>query len=194
MGADAFQLPKEGRQGRALIAATEQGGERMLVGIELGEPVEAKEGGKKQGLKASPQRLVTVMHEGKVVIGVRLLMGCDRLVKPSHNRVKGACLIEPMRKEMHAHRGQTGLYADDVGAGGCMLMTGGVARASLGSTQMPLTSQAVEMADTDVKRRMTVGDLVEQEPTGALGLFMKYVEDQRLFDVTALSTRIKGWT
>jgi hypothetical protein len=74
---------------------------------------------------------------------------------------------------MHAHIGQTGLDADDVGAGGRKPMTRGVARASLGSIQLPLTSQAVEMADTDVKRRMTVGYLVEQEPTGALGLFMK---------------------
>jgi len=62
---------------------------------------------------------------------------------------------------MHAHIGQTGLYADDVGAGGRRPMTGGVARASLGSIQLPLTSQAVEMADTEVKRRMTVGYLVE---------------------------------
>ena len=173
MGADTLELPKEWRQGRALIAATEHGGERMLVGIELGEPVDAKEGGKKQGLKASPQSLVAVMQEGKVVIGVRLPMGGDRLLELSHNRVKGALLIEPMRKEMHAHIGQTGLYADDVGAGGRRPMTRGVARASLGSIQLPLTSQAVEMADTDVKRRMTVGYLVEQEPTGALGLFMK---------------------
>ncbi len=145
----------------------------MLVGIELGESVNAKEGGKKQSLKPSTKGLVAVMQEGKVVIGVRLLMGCDRLVKPSHNRVKGACLIEPMRKEMHADIGQTGLDADDVGAGGRRPRTRGVARASLGTTKLPLTSQAVEMADTDVKRRMTVGDLVEQEPTGALGLFMK---------------------
>jgi hypothetical protein len=80
-----------------------------------------------------------------------------------------------MLEEMHAHIGQTGLDADDVGAGGSRPMRRSVARASLGSTKLPLTSQAVEMADTDVKRRMTLGDLVEQEPTGALGLFMKQV-------------------
>ena len=39
-----------------------------------------------------------------------------------------------------------------------------------------------------------MGALVEQEPTGALGLFMQYVYDQRLFEVTDLSTRTKGWT
>jgi hypothetical protein len=115
------------------------------------------------------------MQEGEVVTGVRLLMGCDRLLELSHNRVKGTLLIEPMLKEMHAHIGQTGLDADDVGAGARRSMTRGVARASLGSAKLPLTSQAVEMADTDVKRRTTLGDLVEQEPTGALGLYMKYV-------------------
>ncbi len=114
-----------------------------------------------------------MMQQGKVVTGMRLLMGGDRLVELRHNRVKGALLIEPMLKEMHAHRGQTGLDADAGGAGGRRTPWRGVARASLGAAKLPLMSQAVEMADTDVKRHMTLGDLVEQEPTGALGLFMK---------------------
>ncbi len=177
-----------------LITPTQQGGQWMLVGIELGETFNAKERGKKQGLKASPQGLVTVMHEGKVVTRMGLLMGRDSLLELSDSRVEGVLLIEPRLKEMHAHRGQTGLDADDHGVGGRRPMRGSVARASLGSAQLPLTSQAVEMTDTDIEGRMTLGHLVEEEPTGALGLFMKQVEDQSLFDITELSTGTKGWT
>ncbi len=161
MGAETLKLPKEGRQGRALITPTQQGGQWMLVGIELGETFNAKERSKKQGLKASPQGLVTVMQEGKVVTRMTLLMGRDSLLELIDYQVEGALLIEPRLKEMHAHIGQTGLDADDLGAGGRRPMRGRVARASLGAAKLPLTSQAVEMTDTDVKRDMMLGHLVE---------------------------------
>ena len=61
IGPDALQLSKELRQGGALIAATEQRGERMLARIKLGELLDAKEGGKKEGLKTVTQRLLAVM-------------------------------------------------------------------------------------------------------------------------------------
>jgi hypothetical protein len=147
----------------------------MFVDIELGESIDAQERGKQQGLKASPQGLITVMQEGKVVTGMGFLVDGDGLLELRHYGVEGTLLIEPVLKEMHAHIGQTGLDADDAGAGGRRPMTGGMSRASLGSTKLPLTSQAVEMTDTDVKRRMALGDLVEHEPTGAQGLFMKQV-------------------
>ncbi len=54
-------MPKELCQGGALIAATEQRGERMLARIKLGEVLDAKEGGKKEGLKTVTQRLLAVM-------------------------------------------------------------------------------------------------------------------------------------
>jgi len=41
MSTDPLQVPKELPQGRALITATEQGGKGMLVGIELGESIDA---------------------------------------------------------------------------------------------------------------------------------------------------------
>ncbi len=194
MGADTLELPKELRQGGALRAATEQGGERMLVGIELGEAFDAKEGSQKEGLEASPQGLVAVMQEGKVVIRMRLLVARDGLLKLSDHRVEDALLIEPMLKEMEAYRGQTGLYPDDLGPAGRWPMTGGVARAPLRAAKLPLTPQAVEMTDTDIEGRMTLGHLVEQESTGALRVFMQQVQQESFVDDIELSTRKKGWT
>ena len=194
MGTDPLQLPKELPQGRALITATEQRGKWMLVGIELGQSVDAKEGRKEQGLKPSQQSLVTVMQEGKVVVGMGLLIGLGGLLELSHYRVEGVLLIEPMLKEMNAHIEQTGLDPDDLGAGGRRPMTRRVVRAALGAAEPPPPSQAVEMTDTDIKRDMTLGHLIEEESTGALRVVMKQGHQQRFVNVIELSTGTKRWT
>ena len=85
-----------------LIAPAKQGPERMLASIELREPVDTQQGGKKQGLKAAQKCLLTVMEQGKVIAWMRLLIGLYRLRELSHNRVKGMLLVEPMGKHMHA--------------------------------------------------------------------------------------------
>jgi len=62
-----------------------------------------QQGGKKQGLKAPPQRLLAVMQQREVIVGLGALMGLDGLSELGDNRAKGIVLIEPMGKEMHAH-------------------------------------------------------------------------------------------
>jgi hypothetical protein len=166
----------------------------MLVGIELGESLDAQERREKQGLKPSPQRLVTVMQEGKVVVGMGLPIGLDGLLELRHHRVEGPVLIEPMLQEMHAHIEHTGLDSDDLGAGDRRPMTRRVVRAALGAAQLPPPSQAVEMTDTDVQRDMTLGHLVEEESTGALRVFMKQGHQERFVNVIELSTGTKRWT
>jgi hypothetical protein len=47
----------------------------MRVGIERRESVDAKQGRQQESLKAAPQRLLPVRQQGKVVIGMRGLMG-----------------------------------------------------------------------------------------------------------------------
>ena len=74
----------------------------MLAGIEPREPVDTQQGGKKQRLKAAQKRLFAVMHQGKVIARMRLLLGLYRLCKLSYNRVKGMLLVEPMGQHMHA--------------------------------------------------------------------------------------------
>jgi len=48
-------------------------GERMFMGIERGESVDAKPGRKKQRLKAAHKRRRTMMQQGKVVARMRVL-------------------------------------------------------------------------------------------------------------------------
>jgi len=51
-------------------------------------------------------------EEGKVVTGMRVLMGSGGLVELSHKRGKGPLVIEPMGQEMHADKRQTGRNLD----------------------------------------------------------------------------------
>ena len=104
IGPDALQLSKERRQGGALRAVTEQRGEWMLARIKLSEVLDAKEGGKKEGLKTVTQRLLAVMYQGKVVVRMRVLMGLYGLRELGDHQVKGPLVVKPMRKEMHAHK------------------------------------------------------------------------------------------
>ena len=81
----------------------------MLVGIERSEPVDAQQGCKKERLKAVHKRLLPVMQQSKVVIGIRTLMSLYRLRELGHNRAQGLVLVKPMGKKMHAHIRQMGV-------------------------------------------------------------------------------------
>jgi len=101
-GPDTLALTQKLMPRPAVIAPAKQGPERMRAGIELREPVDTQQGGKKQCLKAAQKRLLAVRQQGKVIARMRLLLGLYRLRELSHNRVKGMLLVEPMGKHMHA--------------------------------------------------------------------------------------------
>ena len=84
------------------------------MGIKRAEAVDTPQGGKKQGLKAAQKRLLAVMQQGKVIARMRLLIGLYRLRELSHHRVKGMLLVEPMGKQMHADKRQTGYNLDEM--------------------------------------------------------------------------------
>ena len=67
-----------------------------------GEALDAPQGGKKQGLEAATQRLVAMRQPGKVVCGMGVLMGRNRLRETGSHGLKGLRLSEPMGKKMHA--------------------------------------------------------------------------------------------
>jgi hypothetical protein len=132
---------------------------------------------------------------GSILVSVKgLLIGEDGLLKLRYNRVEGPLLSEPMGKEMHAHIREMRLYPDDLGSGAPWLRSGLVARSAFGPTELPLTPQAIEMAHTDVQGGMSLGDLVEQESTGALRIVVKDVPHHGLVNLPELSTGTKGWT
>jgi len=140
------------------------------------------------------QRLFAVMQQGKVIIRIRVLMGLDGLREVGDNRVKCPLLIEPMRKEMHAHVGQMGPHPDDLCARGRRPTTWVVARTALGPIALPPTPQPIEMANTDLNGCMSLGDFVAQESPRALWVVVECFPYQGLLDVTELSASTKGWT
>ena len=84
------------------------------MGIERGESVDAKQGRKKQRLKAAHKRRLTMMQQGKVVARMRVLMRLYRLGELGHHRAQGLVLVEPMGKQMHADTRQTGRNLDEM--------------------------------------------------------------------------------
>ena len=86
----------------------------MLVGIKPRECLDPQQGRKKQCLEAPPQRLVPVMQQGKVVIGMGALMGLDGLLELDHHWAKDLVLVEPVGKEMHPRKLQMGRGLDDL--------------------------------------------------------------------------------
>src|SRR6266436_6340280 len=79
----------------------------MRMRIQRGESVDPHQGRKKQRLKAPSQRLLAVMEQGKVVAGMRTLLGLYRLREWLHHRTTETLLVEPNGKQMYAHRRQT---------------------------------------------------------------------------------------
>jgi hypothetical protein len=173
IGPDALQLSKELRQGGALIAVTEQRGERMLARIKLSEVLDAKEGGKKEGLKTVTQRLLAVMSQGKVVVRMRGLLALYGLRELGHNRVKGRLVVEPMRKEMHAHKRQTGPDADDRCSRDSRPRGGRLTRPALATIELPLHPPPVELAQADHNRSLSPSGLIEQQPARALRVLLE---------------------
>jgi hypothetical protein len=86
----------------------------MLMGIERGESVDAKQWRKKQRLKAALKRRLAMMQQGKVVARMRVFMRRYRLRELGHNRAQGPVLVEPMGKQMHPDKGQTGRNLDEM--------------------------------------------------------------------------------
>src|SRR3989441_7703811 len=123
---------------------------------------------------------------------MRLLMGLYGLLELGDNRVQCPLLIEPLSKEMHAHIGQMGPHLDDLCPRGRRPTAWSLARAALGPIELPPAPQAIPMANTAVNGRMTLGDLVEQEPTRALRVGMKQGPQPGLLNVTELSACTKG--
>ena len=101
-GINAFELPQQLTQSRAVIAPAKQRRKRMLVRIEPRQFLDPQQGRKKQRLEATTERLLPVMQQGKVGVGMGALMGLDRLRELPHYQAKDLALVQPVGKEMHA--------------------------------------------------------------------------------------------
>ena len=164
------------------------------MGSERGASVEAKQGGKKQGLKAPKPRPLAVRHQGQVVACMRALMGGYHLLEAGHNRAKGMRLVEPVGQEMHASIRQTGRALDKRCARGTRAMAWRLTRAALTTIELPVSPPAVDMAEAHCQRSLSFGSLVEEHPTRALRVLVEQGSQQGLLHVAELSSSTKGWT
>src|SRR5712691_8133846 len=97
---------------------------------------------------------------------MRVFMGLYGLRELGHNRVKGRLVVEPMRKEMHAHKRQTGPDADDRCSRDSRSRGGRLTRTSLATIELPLHPPPVELAQADHNRSLPPRGLVKLTPCG----------------------------
>ena len=140
----------------------------MLVGIELAEALNAKQGGKKQRLKTALKRSCVVLHQGKVIIRMRVLLGLDGLLEQVHDGAKDTLLVTPMGKQIHPHTQHMGGHLDDCSLWDNRPWAWGPTWAALATMPLPHRPPAVEMAETDCNRPILPSGLLTQHPTWAL--------------------------
>src|SRR5713101_4963499 len=104
---------------------------------------------------------------------MRVFMGLYGLRELGHNRVKGRLVVEPMRKEMHAHKRQTGPDADDRCSRDSRSRGGRLTRTSLATIELPLHPPPVELAQADYNRSLPPRGLVKQQPARALRVLLE---------------------
>ena len=89
-------------------------GERRLRGIKGGEAVKATQRRTKPRWKAAHQRRRALMEQSNVSAWMRVFMRLYRVGALGHNRAKGLVLVEPLGKQMHADKRQTGRHLDEM--------------------------------------------------------------------------------
>src|SRR5712691_8985056 len=125
---------------------------------------------------------------------MRVLMGLYGLRELGHNQVKDPLVVEPMRKEMHAHKRQTGPDADDRCSRDSRPRGWRLTRTSLATIELPLHPPPIELAQADRNRSLPPRGLVESQPARALWVFLEHAPQQGLLKVAELSTGTKRWT
>jgi hypothetical protein len=76
----------------------------MRVGIEPRQGLEPQQGRKKQRLEATTQRLLAVMQQGKVIVGMLRAIGVNRLLQQGHDRAHTPWLLPPRVEYGHANK------------------------------------------------------------------------------------------
>ena len=121
-------------------------------------------------------------------------MGLYGLRELGHNEVKGPLVVEPMRKEMHAHTRQTGPDVDDRCSRDSRPRGWRLPRPSLPTIELPLYPPPIELAQADRNRSLPPRGLVESQPARALWVFLEQAPQQGLLQVAELSAGTKRWT
>jgi hypothetical protein len=75
----------------------------MLVGIERRQGLAPQQGRKQLRLATPTQRLLAVMRQGKIIVGMRRAVGVHRLLQQGHDRAHPPLLLPPRFEYGHAN-------------------------------------------------------------------------------------------
>jgi hypothetical protein len=134
------------------------------------------------------------MQQGRVVVRMRVLLLRNGLLKLGHNHAKGIPLLEPMGKQMHAHKRQTGPHLDHLYATGHTARALGVTRAAFVPIEPPLRPPPVEVAQTHRNGDVLPHGLVEQHLAWARRVLLQQGPQEGLLNFAKLAPSTKGWT
>jgi hypothetical protein len=101
------------------------------------------------------------MQQGKVLIGVTLLMVGHRLFELSHDRGQSIALVEPMGKQMHPHKREVRGDLDDLGWRGNRSRGLPLAGSTLAPIEPASAPPAIEMTQAHCEGEVTPCDLGE---------------------------------
>jgi hypothetical protein len=113
-GTHACTVPQTLTQRGAVIPPAKAWCERLRMGIERGEAVEATPRRKNQRVQAVHKRRLAMRQQRTVIARRRVRRRLDRLGALGHNRAKGLVVVEPMGTQRHADTRQTGHNLDEM--------------------------------------------------------------------------------
>ena len=109
-----FELPQKLPEGRVVIPLANQRQQRMLTRIEGRQSLHPQQRRKKERLEATTERLLAVMHQGKVVVGMLRAIGVNRLLQQGNDRAHPPLWLQPRFEYVHANKRQRRCDTDEL--------------------------------------------------------------------------------
>jgi hypothetical protein len=109
-----FELPQQLPEGRVVIPLANQRQQRMLTRIEGRQSLHPQQRRKKERLEATTERLLAVMHQGKVVVGMLDVVAMHRLLQRGYDHAHALVLLQPRCEDVDANKRQRRCDTDEL--------------------------------------------------------------------------------
>jgi len=97
-----------------VIPLANQRQQRMLTRIECRQSLNPQQRRKKERLEATTERLLAVMQQGKVVVGMLDVVAMNRLLQRGHDHAHALVLLQPRCEDVDANKRQRGCNTDEL--------------------------------------------------------------------------------
>ena len=136
-----------------------------------------------------------MMQQGKILASVVALIAVDGLLQGVDQGRETALLLKPAGKEMHAHPGEMRGDLHECRAGWFLVRASHrTTRATCGSLALPLAAPSVEMAHTDLRVGLLLGEMIEQDATWAQRVLVEALPNHGERHHAEFSSRFQRWT